>query len=526
MGGGQRTRNETGGVRVPSVNRRSFLAASAAATVLPLAPDLGFLAPLSRLAAADARLDPDRVRLSSSIEALVKLIRGTPRTKVIPVFIEQLKAGLSYHDFLAALFLATVEHGDPHQVAGIYSAHRVASEARVEERLLPLFWALDRIARGFEEEDLRKRPELGGELPGGDRAQDVFAGAMKGLDPEAAERAIVALARARGSRQAMSLLWEHGARRVEGTLGHHPIMAANTWRTLEALGWQHAEPVLRYLAGAFATSESDRTYLPNLERARKTLPALRAGWTAGEPSRGATLDLFAVVREGRTDDACDLACAQLTAGVKAGSLWDAVHLAAADLIFRYRTGGSLIGGYLVHAVTSTNALRCGFDCSGEDRARLLLLLQGVGVLGDLFVARARKEDQLRAMSLVDLRAVPGDPAGAMADVFAMLPRKTNVYPSEEPRGAREMSDAASRRAFVLVQDAAGKAGFLRSARSLLCVKATTDPHDLKYPVAAFEDAAVVSPEWSPYLLASSVHALHGAASEDSAVLVEARQALK
>ena len=48
----------------------------------------------------------------------------------------------------------------------------------------------------------------------------------------------------------MSLFWEYGARRVTGSLGHHPIMVANTWRTLEALGWQYAEEVLRYLAGA------------------------------------------------------------------------------------------------------------------------------------------------------------------------------------------------------------------------------------------------------------------------------------
>ena len=508
------------------VNRRSFLAASAGATILPLAPDLGFLAPLSRLAAADARLDPARVRLSPGIEALVKLIRSTPRAKVIPVFIDELEAGLSYHDFLAALFHATIEHGDPHQVAGIYSAHRVASESRVEERLLPLFWALDRIARGFEEKDLRKPADLAGALPGAGEAADVLGKAMQARDPEAAERAIVALARARGSRQAMGFLWEHGARRVHGTLGHHPIMAANTWRTLEALGWQHAEAVLRYLARAFPSHESDRTHVPNLERARKTLPALRAGWTAGEPGRGATLELFGVIREGKTDDACDLVCERLASGVKAGALWDAVHLAAADLLFRHRTGGGRIGGYLVHAVTSTNALRFGFDACGEDRARLLLLLQGAAVLGDLFVATARKEDQLRAMSLLDLRTGSGEPAGAIHDVFAMLPRKTNVYPSEESPGDREMSDAASRRAFAHVQDAAGKAGFLRSARSLLCVKATSDPHDLKYPVAAFEDATLVSPEWAPYLLASSVHALHGSASEDSAVLVEAREALR
>ena len=49
-------------------------------------------------------------------------------------------------------------------------------------------------------------------------------------------------------------------------------------------------------------------------------------------------------------------------------MWDAVHLVAADLLFRYKTGGRAIGGVLIHAITSTNALRCGFDCCGDDRA--------------------------------------------------------------------------------------------------------------------------------------------------------------
>jgi hypothetical protein len=49
---------------------------------------------------------------------------------------------------------------------------------------------------------------------------------------------------------------------------------------------------------------------------------------------------------------------------------------------------------------------------------------------------------------------------------------------------------------------------------------------LNFPAAAFEDASLVSPEWRPYLLASSVHALHGARSHDTAVLVKVREALK
>ena len=109
-------------------NRRGFLANSAAAAAVPLLPDLGFLAPLSGAAAADTRIDPDQVRPRPSIGLLIKLIRTTPRDKCVPVFIEQLQAGLSYQDLLSALLLATIEHGDPHQVLGVYSATASAAK--------------------------------------------------------------------------------------------------------------------------------------------------------------------------------------------------------------------------------------------------------------------------------------------------------------------------------------------------------------------------------------------------------------
>jgi hypothetical protein len=108
----------------------------------------------------------------------------------------------------------------------------------------------------------------------------------------------------------------------------------------------------------------------------------------------------------------------------------------------------------------------------------------------------------------------------------MLPRKENVYPPKESRGERGASDEACRISFAHFQKRSNMSDFQRTARSLLCVKATEDPHDLKYPVAAFEDARLASPQWRPYLLAASVHALHGPASADSLVLAQARKALK
>jgi hypothetical protein len=303
-------------------------------------------------------------------------------------------------------------------------------------------------------------------------------------------------------------------------------MVANTWRTLEALGWQHAEQVLRYLARTLPRHAADRTFEPNRERVSKTLHGLPADWAINEPDRGATLEVFHLLRQGKTDAVCDLVCEQLASGrVKAGAVWDAIHLVAADLLFRYSTGGVAIGGYLIHAVTSTNALRCGFDCSDDDRVRLLMLLQAAGGLGDQFVLPNERDGQLRRINLLDLKADDTKASAGIADVFAGLPDKTRDPAPEDAQAYRKVSDAACKMGFGLLQTPANQETFRRAARSLLCVKATRDPHDLKYPVAAFEDSALANPEWRPYLLASSVHALHGTASADSTALVQARKAL-
>ncbi len=51
-------------------------------------------------------------------------------------------------------------------------------------------------------------------------------------------------------------MWEYGARDFRN-IGHKAIYAANAWRTLQAIGWRHAEPVLA-LAWSPACSTSAR----------------------------------------------------------------------------------------------------------------------------------------------------------------------------------------------------------------------------------------------------------------------------
>jgi hypothetical protein len=502
------------------VTRRSFLTTAASAG--SLAHLAGWDA-LSRASAADTAIDPAQVRYSPEIDELIRLIRATPVDRCLDVFLGRLKSGLSYQSFLSTLFLAAIEEGDPHSVAQIYAAHRVGCDARVEERLLPLCWALDRVKSALDGRGARPSNDLPGALPPASAAVAAFNEAFERGDPDLAERATLALARSQGTRQTMARMWLRGARRVSGTLGHHPIIVANAWRTLDALGWQHAEPALRYTARYFPMDEADASYEPNRERVRRTAPRLPAGWAADTGNRPATLGLYELLRQGRGDDACDSTCEQLATGrIQAGAAWDAVHLAAADLLVRYELGGGPIGGSLIHDVTSTNALRFGFDVCGEDPVRLLMLLQAMSSLSEAFVVPAQREGRLRNLNLLELPP-PGDPP-QLGDVFDLLPFKASFNEQKSP-DERTASDRACRMALALAAQEPAARAFQQTARSLLCRKATTNPHDFKYLAAAFEDAGRASPQWRPYLLASSVHALHGSQSADTPALVAVRERL-
>src|SRR5207302_3151322 len=119
--------------------RRRFLqtAVGAASLGLPHVPLPG------ELMAFAAAPPPVRMRFGPDIEPIVRLIEETPRDRCVAVFLDQLRRGLPYRRFLAAVFFAGIRrHGSHHDVYKIHSVHQVSLNARPEERLLPLFWAL------------------------------------------------------------------------------------------------------------------------------------------------------------------------------------------------------------------------------------------------------------------------------------------------------------------------------------------------------------------------------------------------
>ena len=136
---------------------------------------------LGILGAAEQAVSSDMVRFGPGIEPLVRLIEETPREDCIEVLAARLKMGLSYRDFLSALFLAGIRNVSPqppgfklHCVFVLHSANQLSLDAPVRERLLPLLWALDYFkqsqVRDAEEADFRLR-EVKGRLPSASSSQ-------------------------------------------------------------------------------------------------------------------------------------------------------------------------------------------------------------------------------------------------------------------------------------------------------------------------------------------------------------------
>src|SRR5438552_19131129 len=122
-----------------ATTRRRFLqtVAGAASLGLPNVPFLG------ELAAFGAEPPPATMRFGPDLEPVVRLIEETPRDRCVAVFLDQLRRGLPYRRFLAAVFFAGIRRSSSHHDAHkIHSGPQVRLDVSPVERLLPLFWAL------------------------------------------------------------------------------------------------------------------------------------------------------------------------------------------------------------------------------------------------------------------------------------------------------------------------------------------------------------------------------------------------
>jgi hypothetical protein len=504
-------------------SRRRFLTTSAAAgsAVLGLG-DLDFLNGLPRLSAADLQPEHGRVRLRPEIEPLVTLIEDTPRNRLLEEIAAHIRRGTGYKDILAALMLAGVCNVQPrpsvgfkfHAVLVVNSAHLASLASPDSERWLPLFWALDNFksaqAQNRKESGWRMQPVDEAKVPSARKAREAFTAAMDQWDEQAADAAVVGLARAAGAQEVFELFARYGARDFRD-IGHKAIYVANSWRTLQTIGWQHAEPVLRSLTFALlkkdGTNPSTADLAPDRPgRRNKELAAgIRADWADGKPSKEATVDLLAVLRAAKADEAPAKVVAMLNNGTSPQSVWDALFLGAGELLLRQP------GIVALHAVTSTNALRYAYETTANDEARRWLMLQNasfVTLFRDALGSRGKVAEH--PIDALDPLEPVKSGEEAVAELFADVSKDRLL---------------AARKVLGFVS-AKGDPRALMDAGRLLVFFKGNDSHDYKFSSALLEDYERVSPEWRDRFLAAGMMNFKGSGAKDNPLVGRARAALK
>jgi hypothetical protein len=489
-------------------NRRQFIG-SAVGSGLSLA----FLSKLEPVSAAQAKLDPLVVKLDDSIEPTVRLLEETPREKVLEEVADRIKRGMPYRQVLSALFLAGVRNVQPrpqvgfkfHAVLVINSAHLASINSPDSDRWLPIFWAIDR----FKSSQLETQKTSGwrmsaveeSRVPKGNKARESFIHAMDNWDEEAADLAAAALARTATRNQCFDLFAHYGARDFRD-IGHKAIFVANSFRTLDAIGWHHAEPVLRSLAYALLQhdgenpaqkpTDADLHWQTNLDQAKR----IDADWLNGKRESDASKQLLDVFRTDNEKTAPARVVDALNDGASPDVIWDSILSSAGELLMRKTSIVTL------HAVTSANALHYAFKTVSDPQTRQMLLLQNAS-----FVTLFRKAAGENSLSKdhIDTIEKPAE-APSLNEIFD-APNKGTAA-----RGTLGYLDAGR-----------DPQALMHAARRLVFIKGN-DAHDYKFSSAVLEDFYDISPTWRNRYLAASMFYLPINSTKDNTLVTRIRSA--
>jgi hypothetical protein len=347
-------------------------------------------------------------------------------------------------------------------------------------------------------------------LPTAPKSRAAFRQAMDRWDEEAADAAVVGLARNTGSHEVFEEFARYGARDFRD-IGHKAIFVANSWRTLQTIGWQHAEPVLRSLTYALlkqdGTNPSTADLAPDRPgRKNKELASqIRADWADGKASREATAELLAVLRYAKADEAPTKVVETLNHGTSPNAIWDALYLGAGELLLRQP------GIVALHAVTSTNALHYAFQTTADDETRCWLMLQNAAFV-TLFRDALNGRGKVADAPIDKLEPIRPDKAGgdAVAELFADVSKDRMT---------------AARKALGYF-GANGDPRKLMDAARLLVFFKGNDSHDYKFSSALLEDYDRISPEWRNRFLAAGMMNFKGSGAKDIPLVERTRVALK
>lgn len=494
-------------------SRRSFLKTAVGTAALAGLGDLGFLGQLPPVSAAEARLKHALVALHPEIEPLVRLLEETPRERVLEEVAARIKRGTTYREVLAALLLAGVRSIEPrpvgfkfHAVLVVNSAHLASLSSPDSDRWLPIFWAIDEFkssqAANARESGWTMGPVQESSIPPAHKARQALIDAMENWDETAADVAMTALARTASAPEIFDLVCRYGVRDFH-EIGHKEIYVANSFRTLEAIGWQHAEPVLRSLAyalldrgGTRADPSSEGPYRHSLE----TVEKIRPDWLDGKPDADATIEMLRTIREGSTTEASAKVVELLNRGVAPDSLFDALHNGAGEFLMHAP------GILSLHATTFTNATRYAWRHCRDEPTRKLLLLQNASFMPLYRGGQRNKGPQLDTLEPVPLKA-QGE--GAISEIFA------------DVSGDRL---SAARKILSYLKENGDPKPLVDAARRLIFLKGR-DAHDYKFSSAVLEDFHQLAPPWRDRLLAASIFNFKSSSAPDNELVKRTRSAL-
>jgi hypothetical protein len=499
----------------PHLTRRQFLESSLGASAM-LGGGLAFLSNLQPVSAEDARLPSSMLRPDDGIEPTLKLIEQTPRETLLEEVASRIKKGLTYREVLAGLLLAGVRNVQPrpqvgfkfHAVLVINSAHLASLASPDGDRWLPIFWALDRFKSAQAETLKANGWKMGAvdeaTVPSPSKARQAFIDAMEKWDEQAADAAAAGVARGCGRDEAFELFARFGCRDFRD-IGHKAIYVANSFRTLESIGWRHAEPVLRSLAYALlkydgenpskSDQDADRPGRRNAELIKKVKPT----WRDGQPSAEATTHFLSTFRSASYADACDAVVEALNSGVAPSSIADALLAMSSELLMRQP------GILTLHSVTSSNALHYAYQAAGDADLRLMLLLQNASFM-TLF--RGSMNNRAQQTRVDEFEATMPSGHDAVGEIFA--------------EAGSDRMKAASKALGYLNQTGDAK-DLMHTARRLVFLKGN-DAHDYKFSSAVLEDYYSIAPGLRNRYLAAAMFYLPSSQAKDNALVGRIRAA--
>lgn len=494
------------GMNMKSDSRRQFLKSTAAVA------GAGWIGSLPPVSAQEVNLKPEHVDFGNGIEPTVRLIEKTPRNQLLEVVAQKIKGGLSYRQVLAGLLLAGIRNVQPrpsvgfkfHCVLVVNSCHLASLSGPDSDRWLPLFWALDYFKSSQADESRRSgwkmAPVKESLVPSATKARNMFLKAMENWDPLQADVATAGIVRHLGAAEVFELFVRFAARDYR-SIGHKAIYLANCWRTLQVIGWEYAEPVMRSLAfallnhnGVSNPAEADHAEdLPWRQNGEK-IQAIPATWLSGKVDHTVPARLFESFRTGNPGTSSDIAVDALKRGGSPQSIWDGVFVGAGELLMRQP---GIIG---LHGLTTANAMHFLWSQTADETIRKQLLLQACS-FNPMFRESAKGRGKLANQTVESLKGeeLKGTEQDQISEILSDITDDRML---------------AAKKLRTYVQNGGNSHLFVHESRKLLFAKGR-DAHDYKFSSAVLEDYANVSPQWRDDFLAMSVFNLKGSGHRDN-----------